>query len=159
MAFNNNNYDMNQMFLNMMANDPSFMNWCFQMMNNPMMMNSFQNNMNSFNPGNMNPQMMMNMMKQQWNNMPNNQMNNNIQNPINIIFSKDMTTYNIITNFNETLGAVISKYINVTNDNNINMYIVNGKKLNESLTVGEAGLMQGTVVNVVPTQDILGAGH
>ena len=129
--------------------------------NNPFMMNNMQNmnNMNNMN-NNFQNQNNFNMNNQNNFNMNNQQFqpyqNNNIGG-INIIFCKDMTNYNIIANYSETLGSLIGKYINMTKDTNVNMYIVNGKKLNESLTAGEAGLMEGSVVNVVETKKILGA--
>ena len=46
---------------------------------------------------------------------------------------------------NETLGSVINKYIN------------NGKKLNESLTVAEAGLLSYTTIEVVAIDELEGA--
>ena len=76
---------------------------------------------------------------------------------MNNILNNKLTINNIIANYSETLGSLIGKYINITKDTNVNMYFFNGKKLNESLTVGEAGLMEGSMVNVVGTKNILGA--
>ena len=151
------------------------------MMNNPVMMSMFIQWMNNQNMQGMNMdmnmiisnQIMMNMFYQ-WlnsqninqnqnqnntfinNQQPQSNQNNNIG-AINLMFSKDMKNYPIVTNYNESLGTVIGKYINLTKDYNINMYIYNGKRLNESLTVGEAGLIGGSVIIVTPTQNILGA--
>ena len=144
---------------NMNMNNPMMMNMMMQMMNQ----NNNNNMMGMNNNMNMNNPMMMNMMNGQNQNnainMPNQQIQQNGGNSgnINLIFSKDLSNYNIVTNYNESLGAVISKYIALTNDNNINMYICNGKRLSESLTVGESNLTEGCLINVVPTQNILGA--
>ena len=62
-----------------------------------------------------------------------------------------------MTNYNESLGSVISKYMDLTHDYSVNMYIHNGKKLNESLTVGEAGLLDGVIIFVVRVTDVNGA--
>ena len=159
----NPNYLSSQNMQNMM-NNPMFIQWMniqnMQGMNMNMDMNMMMNN-----------QLLMNMFYQWLNSQNNNQNQNNTfvnnqqfqpnQNNsngiINLVFNKDMRNYNIVTNYNESLGTVIGKYIDLTKDYNINMYISNGKKLNESLTVGEAGLMEGCLINVVPTQNILGA--
>ena len=181
----NNNMDPNQMMLmmNMMQNNNNMNNMNMNNMNNMNMNNMNMNNMNmnqmnmmnnQFNNMNMNNMdqnqlmLMMNMFMQNMNannGNPNNFMNNqntvqtndNDPNTINLFFCKELKTYNILTNYNESLGTVISKYISQTQDNNVNMYITNGKKINESLTVGEAGLIGGSIINVVPTQNILGA--
>jgi hypothetical protein len=181
MNMNNNMMDMNNpIMMNMFAQWMNTQAMTGMGMNNPMIMNMFfqwlmtQNiNINGMNMNNNNPFMMNNM--QNMNNM--NNMNNNFQNQnnfnmnnqqfqpyqnnniegINIIFCKDMSNYNIIANYSETLGSLIGKYINMTKDTNVNMYFFNGKKLNESLTVGEAGLMEGSMVSVVGTKNILGA--
>ena len=58
---------------------------------------------------------------------------------------------------NETLGSVINKYINKSGDNHVNLYINNGKKLNESLTVAEAGLLSYTTIEVVAIDELEGA--
>ena len=145
----NNMMNMNNMDMNSLFNE--FLNF----------INSQNNNMNNMNMNNMGTnQMMMN-----FNNFMNNNMNNNIgmnnqnqQKPvINLCFHKENRTYNILADYSESIGSVITKYINQTNDTNINMYIVNGKKLNESLTVGESGLLNGVTINVVPVDNILGA--
>ena len=157
---NNNMMNMNNMNMNNMNN----MN-----MNNMNNMNMNNMNMNNMNMNNMDMnQMMMNFNNYMNNNMNNNIMNNNMgiinpqnqqnnENVVNLIFKTKMSKYTIKTNYNETLGSVISKYLDMTRDNNINLYIHNGKKLNESLTVGEAGLLDGAYIYVVPTDDLKGA--
>ena len=69
----------------------------------------------------------------------------------------NQNSYTIFVNDNETLGSVISKYINKSGDNHINLYISNGKKLNESLTVAEAGLMNYCTIDVVAIDELEGA--
>ena len=175
MNMNMNNMDQNQMMLmmNMMQNNNNMNNMNMNNMNNMNMnnMNMMNNQFNNMNMNNMDQNQLMYMMNMFMQNMnanngnPNNFMNNqntvqtddNNANTINLFFCKEQRTYNILTNYNETLGTVISKYISQTQDNNVNMYITNGKKINESLTVGEAGLIGGSTINVVPTQNILGA--
>ena len=148
---NSQNNNMNNMNMNNMGTNQMMMNF------NNFMNNNMNNNMNNMN---------MNQIMMNFNNfMNNNNMNNNIgmnnqnqQKPvINLCFHKENRTYNILADYSESIGSVITKYINQTNDTNINMYIVNGKKLNESLTVGESGLLNGVTINVVPVDNILGA--
>ena len=84
--------------------------------------------------------------------------NNNTGN-INLTFKQKSTQKSviIITNYNETLGSVIGRYISKTGDNSVNLYICNSKKLNESLTVGEAGLMNYSIIDVVRIDELEGA--
>ena len=174
MSMMNNNMDMNNpmmanMFNQWMMNNPNYMNMMNNSinMNNPMMFNLFmqfmqymqmmnQNNQNNFN---MNNQNNFNMNNQNNFNMDNQQFQQNQNNSgiINIVFSKDLKNYIIQTKHSESFGTVIGKYISQTQDSNVNMYIFNGKKINESLTVGEAGLMEGSVIYVVVTKNIIGA--
>ena len=118
------------------------------MMNNPVMMSMFIQWMNNQNMQGMNMDMNMMMSNQimmnmfyQWlnsqninqnqnqnntfinNQQPQSNQNNNIG-AINLMFSKDMKNYPIVTNYNESLGTVIGKYINLTKDYNINMHRV-----------------------------------
>ena len=126
---NGNNMNMNNMDMNqMMMNFNNFVN------------NNSNNNNNMFNNNNMGI-----------NNQQNQQNNNNT---ITLIFTTKQATYTIMTNYNETLGSVISKYIDMTHDYSINLYIHNSKKLNESLTVGEAGLLNSSVIYVVKVEEV-----
>ena len=164
----NDNFNMNQVFLNnlansqMMMNNPMMMNnnmamnyqMMLQNMNNQNFMNNNQMMMMMNNPNFMNNnQMMMNNMPMQnmgFGNMNNKEgINNNESGGFNLIFTKDMKNYIIIANFNDPLGRVIGKYIDTTKDTNINMYIFNGKKLNEGLTFGEAGIKDQRFINIV----------
>ena len=159
----NPNYLSSQNMQNMM-NNPMFIQWMNNqnmqgmnmdmnmMMNNQIMMNMFYQWLNSqnINPNPNQNNIFIN------NQQPQPNQNNN-SGVVNLVFSKDMRNYIIVTNYNESLGTVIGKYMDLTKDYNVNMYICNGKKLNESLTVGEAGLMEGCFINVVPVQNIIGA--
>ena len=100
---------------------------------------------------------------------PNNQQNQpqpmqqtqqNINNgTLNFLFKHKTTgnTYTIIATNDETIGSVISKYINKSGDTHINLYIQNGKKLNESLTVAESGLINSCQIDIVPIDELEGA--
>ena len=77
---------------------------------------------------------------------------------INLFFhTKTNSRINIPAKYDEYLGSIITRYINKTHDNNINIYIVNGQKLNEGKTVAQNGLMNGSHILVEPIQNILGA--
>ena len=138
----NNNFNIPNNYFNNPNLQPNNINYNFAL--NQMMMNMFQ----------MNPMMwqqLMNMLKNQ-------NPNNNNNNYINLIF-KVNNEYEITipTNNNEYLSSVVNKYINKSNDTNINYYLFNGQRLNESLTVGQQGLMDGSHIYVVRVQNILGA--
>ena len=87
------------------------------------------------------------------------QQNTNNSGLKNLIFKHKTTqaTCNIHATDNETLGSVINKYINKSGDNHVNLYIANGKKLNESLTVAEAGLIDYCTIDVVAIDELEGA--
>jgi len=175
-----NNYDMMMNFnilMSMMNQNPNnnMMNMnnmnMYQMM---MLYYQFMNNMNMMNQNQNNNMMNMNQMMMNFNNylkninnnnnnifnniggnnQQNQQNNNNI---ITLIFTTKQATYPIMTNYNETLGTVISKYIDKTHDYSINLYIHNSKKLNESLTVGKAGLLNSAIIYVVKVENVNGA--
>ena len=170
-----NNYDMMIFFNNIMNmmnqnNNMNNMNM-YQMM---ILFNQFMKDMYRMYQNQNNMMMIMNNMDMNQtmtnfnnymnNNIMNNNMNmNNHQNQqyynkiVNVIFMKKLSKYTIVTNYNEAIANVISKYLDLTGDNNINLYIHNGHKINESLTVGEAGLMDGAIVYVVETQELIGA--
>ena len=78
---------------------------------------------------------------------------------INLIF-KHKTLQNRVTiqaDYKETLGSVLNKYITKSGDTHLNLYINNGKKINESLTVGEAGLINYAIIDVVAIDELEGA--
>ena len=152
----NNNIDMNNpvianMFNQWMINQNINMMNNSMNMNNPMMSNIFMQFMQYMQMMNQNNQNNFNMNNQNF------QQNQGGQGIINIVFSKDLTLYNIKTKYSESFGSVMGKYINQSKDFNVNWYIFNGKKINESLTVGEAGLTEGSTVYVVVPQNIIGA--
>ena len=175
--FNNQyNINTNQMmnFYNQLNNNPNIMN---AMINNFNNYNAFNNyNMNMMN-NNMNInqmlQMMMNanpmlftiLMQNIINNLNNNQ--NNYNNSTQYKDNGEMVNLFFITpneykiaipsKPNEHLSSVLNRYINKSNDTNINYYIFNGQRLNESLTVRQQGLNDGASIYVVKVQDILGA--
>ena len=146
------NQNLNMMNMSMNMNNPMMFNLFMQFMQYMQMMNS--NNQNNFNMNNQQFQQNQNNFNMNNQNIQQTQNNEGI---INIVFSKDLKNYIIKTKYNESFGAVMGKYISQTKDNNVNMYIFNGKKINESLTVGEAGLMEGSVIYVVVTKNIIGA--
>jgi len=146
------NMNMNNPMMNNM-NMSQLMNFFTQMMNNMNNNNMNNNNMinNNINNNNMNN-----------NNINNNNMNNNNNNKINIVFivaheGGSETKHQFIVDVNESLSSVISRYIDKTHDYNINYYIFNGKRLDETLKVSEVGFQDGSTVFVVNTQNILGA--
>ena len=49
------------------------------------------------------------------------------------------------------------KYINKSGDSYVNLYIVNGRRLDESKTAGQSGLIDNSVIDVVSVVDIEGA--
>ena len=57
----------------------------------------------------------------------------------------------------EYMSSVINKYINKSGDNNINLYLYNGKRVVQSLTVAELGIMDGTEIYVSNIGEVKGA--
>jgi len=158
-TLNNNN----QFMMNVM-NQPN-------MINNPNIMNSNINNGFIPNQGMMNPVMgqpgniLNNINNFGFNENPNtfnfNQNNNNNHNDncINLIFENiNYGTKHIINaNINETMASVVNRYLNKSNYNEPFMYVVNGKKINEILTVAETGLLNYHKINAIPIQNLEGA--
>ena len=92
------------------------------------------------------------------NNVINNPPTDVNNNEINLFFFNKLNSrVNIKATYDEYIGSIITRYINKTHDYNINIYIVNGQKLDESKTVLQNGLMNGSHILVEPTQNILGA--
>ena len=56
----------------------------------------------------------------------------------------------------EPLNSVINRYINKTNDLNINFFKFNGNRFNELYTVFRQGLTDGSEIYVVRANNILG---
>ena len=158
------NFNMNQQaqFNQMINSNPLFImlwNQMLQNMNNPQFMPN--NNMNTFNN---NQNMMMqggapNLQFQQQNNF--NNMNNGpkIPNQINLTFSDTIGSRRIViqTEPNEYMSSVINKYINKSADYNINLYLFNGKRISQSLTVAEQGLTDGVEIHVSNVGEVRGA--
>ena len=158
------NFNMNQQaqFNQMINSNPLFImlwNQMLQNMNNPQFMPN--NNMNNFNN---NQNMMMqgcapNLQFQQQNNF--NNMNNGpkIPNQINLTFCDTIGSRRVViqTEPNEYMSSVINKYINKSADYNINIYIFNGKRISQSLTVAEQGLTDGVEIHVSNVGEVKGA--
>ena len=158
------NFNMNQQaqFNQMINSNPLFImlwNQMLQNMNNPQFMPN--NNMNTFNN---NQNMMMqsgapNLQFQQQNNF--NNMNNGpkIPNQINLTFCDTIGSRRVViqTEPNEYMSSVINKYINKSADYNINIYIFNGKRISQSLTVAEQGLTDGVEIHVSNVGEVKGA--
>ena len=125
-----------------MMNNPSMMgmNPGMMAMNNPSMMAINNPSMMGMNPG---------MFGQQ----------QNIPGLKNIYFKHKYLQISIMIQAtdNESIASVINKYINKSGDNHINIYIFNGKKLNETLTVAEQGLINNCPIEVVPIDTLEGA--
>ena len=130
------------------------------MQNNPMMMPSnFNQNLNgmcNFNPmWNMNPfwQMAQFDILRQNINIPNIQGGNSKpkSEPITLIFKKKnkQSIYTIETSSDEPMASVVSKYIEISGDNNVNRFYNHGKKITEILTIKENGLKNNNIIEVV----------
>ena len=153
---NNNNFNMNQM-------NPMYQAQVMMNMNNMMNANfnvNQQNQMLQFNNMiNSNPmllmlynQMMMNMMNMQKQNLSNQQ--------INIIFLNNALNGRAIIQAkpSEYMTEIINRYINKTGDAKAsNMYIYNGKRIIQSLTVAELGIINGSEIHIVNQNEVKGA--
>ena len=90
----------------------------------------------------------------------NNNMNNNQTNAfqINICFINTMGNKIFIQTYpEEYMSSVINKYINKSNDLNMNYYLYNGKRIVQSLTVAELGIFDGSEIHVANAGNIIGA--
>ena len=78
---------------------------------------------------------------------------------VNLVFQNRINPNKIIiqANINESVSSVINKYINKSGDYHVNLYIFNGKKLNESLTLAESGITNNCYINVVELDELEGA--
>ena len=152
-------------------------NQFFQMhlLANPQMAMNFQNT-NMGNPFMMNPNMMIQMMMQMMGINGANPINlmgmfnpppspnptlhrGNSHKYINLIFIQKNKNIRITiqSKYKESIGSVVNKYINKSGDSFVNLYIVNGRRLDESKTVGESGLIDNSVIDVVSVVDVEGA--
>jgi len=139
----NNNMSQSQ-FIQMINSNPMMLMMWNQMLQNMQNQNMFNNQFNQNNSQ---------MMQQNNQNMAFNMNNfNNGQtspNQINIAFI-DNTGRKVVvqTTQEEYMSSVINKYINKSGDNNINLYLFNGKRVVQSLRVAEAGLTDGVEIQV-----------
>ena len=87
----------------------------------------------------------------------NTQMNN--RNVLNLIFMQRQKGIRITlqVNYKESIASIVNKYINKSGDSNINIYIVNGRRLDESKTVAQSGLVDNSHVDVISVDDVEGA--
>ena len=87
----------------------------------------------------------------------NTQMNNG--NVLNLIFMQRQKGIRITlqVNYKESIASIVNKYINKSGDSNINIYIVNGRRLDESKTVAQSGLVDNSHVDVISVDDVEGA--
>ena len=132
-----------------MMNNPNMMG-----MNNPNMMGMNNPNMMGFNnPGMMGMNNMFYPQNQQF------QQPNDNPGAVNLVFQNRINPNKIIiqANINESVSSVINKYISKSGDYHINLYIYNGKKLNESLTLAESGIVNNCNINVVELDELEGA--
>ena len=132
------------------------------MQNNPMMM-PFNFNQNLYGMCNFNPMWNMNpfwqmAQKAQFEilrqniNMPNIQGGNSKpkSESITLIFiKKNKQNIFIETSLDESMASVVSKYIEISGDNNVNRFYNHGKKITEILTIKENGLKNKDLIEVV----------
>ena len=78
---------------------------------------------------------------------------------INLIFIQKNKNIRITVQakYNESIASIVNKYINKSGDSYVNLYIVNGRRLDESKTAAQSGLIDNSVVDVVSVVDIEGA--
>ena len=153
------NFNINQFnqFMQMVNSNPAFLMLYNQMLRNQNMQQCYPSNnmmMNSqFIPNNnlnmMNMPFQQNNMQFQQNNMQFQQ--NKDPYKVNLTFMDTTGTKKvvIIAEPNEPMTSVINKYINKTNDlNSTNLYLFNGKRVVQSLTVSELGIVDGSEIYV-----------
>ena len=161
MNFLNQNQMMKAMIYNLIQN-PMMLNMMTNILNsltyNPMIMNDIKNMMNlDLNMMNMNNMIMPNLNMN--NIMMNNQMKNNT---ITLRFEKINSQgiyerYTVLCSLEDKISDVIQKYREKSNDNEDNLkFIFNSKILNPSITVGEADLSDGSLINIVEGNQIMG---
>ena len=156
----NNMNNMNP-YMNNMQNQMMMNNFQTQVMNNMLMNNIMMNNLQNA---------MANQMNLSGSNMNNNQNFNNItpndNNQSNILsvffkFSKDInnpgsnssdsneTTMTILCKSEDLVSTIIEKFRDKTNYRGKAQFIFNAKRLNENLTVGEAGIENNSNIFVI----------
>ena len=74
---------------------------------------------------------------------------------VNLVFKHKNT--NKITflesRYDESFGSAVNTYINQSSDCNVNKYLLNGKKINESLSISMAGIKNYDIIEVVPLSE------
>ena len=144
--------------MNFNGMDPNMMNNFNNMQMNPMMMN----NMNNMG---MNPMMMMGMnpmMFQQMWNMPGGGSSTSSVDPNgwNLIFEKKNGSQTITVQISpdKKVSEAVNHYKIKSGimDEEIK-FIFNGKQLNQSLSISESGLINGSKITVISTKDVEGA--
>ena len=154
------NYNMNQFnqFMQMVNSNPNFLMIYNQMMNQQCFPNNNMMMASQFIPNN-NPNMVNSSfinggspnMQFQQNNMNMQFQQNKDPYKINLTFrdTTDTKRVIIIAEPNEHMTSVINKYINKTGDlSETNLYLFNGKRIVQSLTVSELGMTDGSEVYV-----------
>ena len=154
------NYNMNQFnqFMQMVNSNPNFLMIYNQMMNQQCFPNNNMMMASQFIPNN-NPNMVNSSfinggspnMQFQQNNMNMQFQQNKDPYKINLTFRDTTDTKRalIIAEPNEHMTSVINKYINKTGDlSETNLYLFNGKRIVQSLTVSELGMTDGSEVYV-----------
>jgi len=108
---------------------------------------NFMGNLNNPQPFSLNPMISMNQSPSQ---------NNDL---INLIFERSdyFGKITVTCEKDEMCSSVINKYINKTGDNDISIFICNGKKLNEAFSISELGLYDGSIIFVVSLRNVCGA--
>ena len=159
MNFNNNNnfnnFPNNNMnnfgFMNNINNNNfgGFNNLWMNQFNNINNLNWKMNNINLNNNDNMNL------------NINNNQINSNL---IKVYFIRpngfgNYENFEIISSLEEKVSTLIDKYRKIANDYEESLiFVFNAKRLNNDLTLSEAGVSDGMYINVVNNKDIKGGG-
>ena len=143
-------------FLQMLlsANEMAMNNQNFIMNNNNNMNIEMMIRMMGINGAN--PTNLLNMFNQQQVNTFN---QNQYHGYINLIFMHKLKHIRIIVQaeYGESIASVVNKYITKSGDSNVNIYIVNGRRLDETKTVMQSGLKDNYFVDVVSVQDVEGA--
>ena len=72
-----------------------------------------------------------------------------VSDEINILFKKGSNVINVVCEINETIGKAIEKYRNKSNDISRNLFLFNGKRIDESKMVIYSGIYNGSMIEVV----------
>ena len=143
-------------------------NQVYSPMYNPMMMNNMNNTGNMMNMAQMSQQIQSQYQNQLQNMASNSQLqNSNFSTPANnnfmtLIFRASSATNDkpikIQCTINDKISDVIERYRAKAQDNDkTKKFIFNAKEIDSTMTVGEAGLSEGSNIFVVTTQGVYGA--